>query len=225
MRIKQRIVELIRFRDMRNMKIIFSIYLGFILFSNNGLLAQMDSLYLLQDTIATKTKEKRAVIPKKSLKLSLIFPGTGQIYNGRWWKAPLVYGAVGGVIYAIDYNTRQYKRLQEALILKQQDEEHEFSGTSIDNVTSLRNIRDSFDKNRQLSYIGFVIVYALQAIEAFVDAHLQNFDTEEDIGFKIRPTFEIQPDLGAPVYGLGIQIPLHRSSPKGLNALPNFVSP
>ena len=140
-------------------------------------------------------------------------------------ESPLVYGAIGGVVYSIDYNTRQYKRLRDALVLKRMDEEHEFTGTSIDNVRSLQNLRDSFDKNRQLSYIGLVVVYALQAIEAFVDGHLQNFDTDEDISFKVRPTFEIQTDLGAPVYGLGLQIPLNKSKKTGLQPHPNFVMP
>jgi len=184
-----------------------------------------DSTVLVPPSKKIKDKKQRVVIPKRSLKLSLIFPGAGQIYNGRWWKAPLVYGALGGVIYAIDYNTGQYQRLRDALVLKRANETHEFSGTSIDNINSLQSLRDGFDKNRQLSYIGLVVVYALQAIEAFVDGHLQNFDTDEDISFRVKPILDFDPHLTTPVYGLGISVPIgkQKSTPRSIH--PHFTSP
>ena len=119
----------------------------------------------------------------------------------------MVYGAVGGVVYAIDYNTGQYRRLRNALNLKRDGKEHEFSNTGIDNEQSLRNLRDQFDKNRQLSYVGLVVVHALQAVEAFVDAHLQNFDSDEDLSLRIRPDFQVTP-FGQPSLGIGLRIPV-----------------
>ncbi len=129
--------------------------------------------------------------PKKALTLSLVLPGAGQVYNGRIWKLPLVYGAIGGMVYVIDFNQSRFKRLRTALELKRQNLPHEFSGTGIDNERSLLALRDSYDKNRQLSYFGLFVVYALQGVEAFVDAHLQGFEINEDLSLHIRP--QLQP--------------------------------
>ncbi|MFN5790825.1 MAG: DUF5683 domain-containing protein, partial [Bacteroidota bacterium] len=40
--------------------------------------------------------------------------------------------------------------------------------------------------NTQTSYIGVVVVYGIVAIEAFVDAHLQNFDISDDLSIKVK---------------------------------------
>ncbi|MCB0569724.1 MAG: hypothetical protein KDC66_08180 [Phaeodactylibacter sp.] len=151
--------------------------------------------------------------PKKAGILSLALPGAGQLYNKRWWKVPLVYGAIGGMVYTIDYNQSRYRRLRTALDLKRQGEEHEFSGTALDNTTTLRTLRDQYDKNTQLSYVGLFLVYTLQAMEAFVDAHLKTFDVEDDLGFNLKPQLDYVAPLGQPTLGLGLSIPLNKPTP------------
>lgn len=146
--------------------------------------------------------------PMKAGIMSLVLPGAGQAYNGRWWKVPLVYGALGGMVYAIVWNTEQYNRFETAYQLKLDDQPHEFSGTSFDNTRALRSIRDTYDKNRQLSYVGLVFVYLLNGIEAFVDAHLQNFDISEDLSLRVRPRIGIDAFSQQPVWGFGLRIPL-----------------
>ncbi len=146
--------------------------------------------------------------PKKALIWSLV-PGGGQIYNRRWWKLPFVYGAFVGIGYAIDYNQSRYRRLKTALDLKRNDEVHEFSGTTLDDVDRLRVLRDEYDKNTQLSYVGIVFVYALQTVEAFVDAHLRNFDMDENLGVRLKPYFDQEEVLGQPLYGISISIPIN----------------
>lgn len=147
--------------------------------------------------------------PKRAALFSLIIPGAGQLYNKRWWKVPLVYGALTGMVLVIDYNQSLYRRLRTALDLKRKGEEHEFSGTSIDNLSSLRSLRDSYDKNTQTAYVGMVLVYTLQAMEAFVDAHLKGFNVDDDLGLKVRPNIDIIAPTGQPVMGIGVSIPLH----------------
>ena len=160
-------------------------------------------------------KVNREIVPKKSLIYSLVLPGLGQVYNRRWWKVPLVFGAIGGMVYAIDYNSRTYRDLRDALNLKRIDQPHQYSGTSIDNVQSLENLRDRFDKNRQLSYIGLVVVYGLQAIEAFVDGHLINFDMEDDLAkLKIKPHLEMPNPIIGPYLSIQMTLPLHNTKPK-----------
>ena len=148
--------------------------------------------------------------PKKAALLSLILPGTGQLYNKRWWKAPLVYGAITGMVLVIDYNQSRYRRLRTALNLKRQDEPHEFSGTTLDNLNTLRTLRDNYDKNTQTAYVGLVLVYVLQAMEAFVDCHLKGFNVDDDLSLKVRPSLEVIGATGQPVMGVGVAIPLNR---------------
>ncbi len=155
--------------------------------------------------------------PKKAAILSLAIPGGGQIYNKRWWKLPLVYGAVVGMGFTIDYQQRNFRRLRDALELKRDSLPHEFSGTSIDNVRALRSLRDEFDKNTQLAYVGMFLVYTLQTLEAYVDAHLKGFDVNDDIGMELKPKLDLN-GLGAPTIGLGVTVPLNRRRPPPLPA-------
>ena len=147
--------------------------------------------------------------PKKAGLLSLIIPGGGQLYNKRWWKVPLVYGALTGMVLVIDYNQALYRRLRDALNLKRQNLDHEFTGTTLDNLSTLRSLRDKYDKNTQTAYVGLVLVYTLQAMEAFVDSHLKGFNVDDDLGLRLRPDVDFVAPLGQPVMGIGLTIPLN----------------
>lgn len=142
-------------------------------------------------------------IPRKTVTYSLIFPGLGQAYNRRWWKLPLVYGAVGGVIYAIDFNQSRYRQFRNALELELQGQPHQFSEFEID-ATTLRSLRDTYDRYTQLSYMGIILVYGVIAIESFVDAHLQNFDISEDLSLGIKPDFRLAPLFQTPTVGVSV---------------------
>lgn len=169
-----------------------------------------DSLFVVSDSLASAEKKNYNEgwpNPKKAA-LWAIIPGGGQIYNKRWWKLPLVYGAMGGLVYAISYNQGIYRRMRDALDLKRMDMEHEFTGTAIDNEQSLLSLRDQYDKNTQLSYIGLTFVYLLQSMEAYVDAHLRNFDIDEDLSMDLRlkPAVEMNAALGQPILGMGLKL-------------------
>ena len=170
---------------------------------------------LVADSLRAPKKEgffkKNYPDPLKAGLMSLVVPGSGQIYNKSWWKVPLVYGALGGMAYLIKYNNEQYHRLEDAYQASLRGEDHEFSGTAIDKPESLRNIRDSFDKNRQLSWVGFIAVYVLNGVEAFVNAHLKNFDIDDSLSFQVRPDVLVIPAGNGlqTTLGIGVSIPLN----------------
>ncbi len=144
--------------------------------------------------------------PKKAILLAIV-PGMGQIYNKKYWKLPLVYGALGGIIFAIKHNTTQYNRtvlsldIRNGVITGVQDP---FEGLNIpDNAVEAE--RNSFDKNRQVSWISLIGFYLISAGDAFVDAHLKDFNVDDDISF--HPIFETG-FMNQPVVGIGVQIPL-----------------
>lgn len=164
------------------------------------------------DPVVLDSLEQKArfiPVPRNALLWSFI-PGGGQAYNRRWWKLPLVYGAFVGLGYAIDYNQNLYRDLRDAYIASLNNEDHKFSGTNIDNPNALRNLRDSFDKNRQTAYVGVVILYALQSMEAYVDAHLRSFDINDDLSLKLKPALDVDGMTGQPVMGFGISIAIGR---------------
>lgn len=145
--------------------------------------------------------------PKKAAILSLALPGAGQAYNKRWWKLPIVYGAIGGMVYAIDFNQGLYRRFRDALVLELADQPHEFDGTGIDSANALRSLRDEYDRNTQLSYIGSVVLYGVIAIEAFVDAHLLDFDIDDDLSLRVQPTLQPLPaELGLGSAGVAVVV-------------------
>ena len=52
--------------------------------------------------------------PGKSMLMSLVVPGAGQIYNKSYLRVPFVWGAVGGMGYLVHYNTQKYNCLRDA---------------------------------------------------------------------------------------------------------------
>lgn len=140
--------------------------------------------------------------PKKALLLSVAFPGGGQIYNKGWWKLPFVWGGYVALIYSVDFNTRNYKLLRDAYIAELEGREHPFSGTRLQ-ANDLKRLRDQYDKNKQLSYIGIFALHLVQSAEAFVDAHLKTFDVSDDLSLKVKPSFQATAGA-APMPGIGL---------------------
>lgn len=169
-----------------------------------------------QATIDTNTtpdievvKEKKGSIfkgrPGKSLLLSLALPGAGQIYNKSYLRVPFVWGAVGGMGYVLVRNTQLYECRRDLYIAK-------LDGTPLElkhkvckqdeNLLSrspeiVRIARDNANSQRQLAIIGFTLVWLANGVDAFVDAHLKEFDIDEDLSIDFGPRMD--DDLYAPM--------------------------
>jgi hypothetical protein len=147
--------------------------------------------------------------PETALRRALMFPGLGQAYNRQFWKIPIVFAGVGAstglaVFYGRQHRlyTRafQYKGWQERVDRGEVDThpypefEDEYSrvvaeiggGRDIA-ASSLRPIRDKFRRNRDLSFFGVGLVYGLAALDAYISAHLLDFDVGEDLTVSVRP--------------------------------------
>lgn len=173
------------------------------------------------DTSFAKTetvlKQKKGSIfagrPGKAALYSLILPGTGQIYNKSYLRVPFVYGAVGFMGYILLDNTQSYQCFRDAYIaridgddLNLTDRCRSKGGSVIINgdASTLRLIRDQFDKNRQSAILGFAAVWLANSIDAFVNAHLKEFDVDDDLSsIRIKPMYE-QNMFGGPQMGIVI---------------------
>lgn len=168
---------------------------------------------LTSDTIIQQPKSKKLFFlpadlkPSKVAILSAIIPGLGQAYNRKYWKLPLVYGALGATVYFTAFNTREYRRFRDIYIKEIEGLPHEFSGKGI-SLATFKAQRDYYQKNKELSYLSVILVYSLNILDAFVDAHLMTFDVSEDLSMTIIPTTLPEPNLfstsSKPAIGLSI---------------------
>ena len=142
----------------------------------------------------------------KAVLYSAFFPGLGQIYNRKYWKLPLVYGSFIGCAYAINWNGNQYNGYKRAYIdfidgdpttnswedyrygaYRREDPENWTADMTRNFAGALQSSKDFHRRNRDLSYIVTVGVYALWIIDAYVDAQLFDFDVSPDLSMRIVP--------------------------------------
>lgn len=145
--------------------------------------------------------------PSKAAFYSAIFPGMGQIYNKKYWKAPIVWGALAIPTYYYQINNSDYKRYRTAYRLRKaglQDEFTDDSGVSSVSLETLETAQEQLKENRDFSLLSGVILYVLQIVEASVNAHLLQFNTDDNLSLK--PTFiPNQMKFDAPSVGLKIK--------------------
>lgn len=143
------------------------------------------------------TAKARQHSPKKAAIRSAILPGLGQIYNKKYWKLPIVYGALGTTGAVFVYNIKNYKDLKQAYIGKYNARVYGDSTEyyKIDprllplSEESLRFNRDEFRRNVDYSVLVFLLLWGLNVVDAAVDAHLKPFDVGPDLGLKIKPGY------------------------------------
>ena len=121
--------------------------------------------------------------PTKAGLYSAVFPGLGQYYNKKYWKIPIVWGAVGTGIGVTLYEQHQYKRYRDAFIAELNGQPHEFSGIKGVTATSLGNSQDSAKRYRDYAIAITGLVYILNIVDAVVDAHLYEGRHDPDLSF------------------------------------------
>lgn len=180
------------------------------LFSLN-LFSQKDSTKVKR----VKTKEKifvqegvyKPLAPSKAAFYSAIFPGMGQIYNRKYWKAPIVWGALAAPTYYYLANNSEYKRYRRAYKFRKTGFQDEFTddlGNVSVSLETLERAQEQLRENRDLSLMWGVILYVLQIVEASVNAHLLQFNTDDNLSLK--PTFVQDPLLfDAPKVGFTLK--------------------
>lgn len=148
-------------------------------------------LFLHQNTSAQSIDSVDIKDPSKAALYSAILPGSGQIYNQKYWKLPIIYGGIGAMTYFAIDNNKQLKRYRNAILLRTDGD-----ATTIDEFADkyqdqdLYTLKDFYRRNRDLSIIGGVAIYVLQIIDAYVDAHLLYFDVSDDLSLNIQPYTE-----------------------------------
>jgi hypothetical protein len=99
---------------------------------------------------------------------SAVLPGWGQFYNESYWKIPIIWGLSGWFIYMWDDRNDFYKFYRDQY-------NDSFNETSNGN-SQLKDLRDFYKDQRDLFAIYLGLTYFLNLIDAYVDAHLFDFD-------------------------------------------------
>lgn len=159
-------------------------------------------LFMTEEVIATAAVDSFMPDPVHTIWLGAVIPGYGQIMNRKYWKLPIVYGGFLGCFYAINWNSKQYISYKNAYLDITDDDATTNShleiippGFTMDSyggqsayTNLLKSAMDKSRYNRDLSIIVSVAYYGLTLIDAFVDAHLYDFDVSTDLSLKLRPT-------------------------------------
>ena len=135
--------------------------------------------------------------PKKATIMSAIVPGLGQIYNEKYWKTGVIYVSAGLLGYLYRLNTDSMDSYQQALDVRIDGDpnttDNKYPFFTDAKVTSER---DYYRNNRDRIIIGMVALYALQIIDANVDAHLKEFEINEDLVLNVDPGWSYMPGTG-----------------------------
>ncbi len=180
------------------------------------LLPALSKQLAAQDTIPDKVADSSIVKSKSTFHLfpeehspkaaglaSAIIPGLGQAYNKKYWKIPIIYAGLATAGYFIYYNYTIYSNFQEAYRLRGDgDTATNLSSFDVWYITGtetiyldgyessqLSELSNIYRRNGDLSVIISAGIYALNIIDAVVDAHLFEFDVSDDLSLHVQPFY------------------------------------
>mgnify|MGYP001178254763 CR=1 FL=1 len=140
----------------------------------------------------------KAHSPRKAAIRSALLPGLGQIYNKKYWKLPIVYGALGTCAGIFIYNLGNYKDTKFAYRVKYNMRVFRTDSASFVNIKdnlkplseeSLKFYRNQFRRDIDYSALVFILLWGLNVVDATVDAHLKSFDVSPDLSLRIKPGY------------------------------------
>lgn len=175
---------------------------------------------------SNKRDHKKPHSPHRATIMAMILPGSGQIYNGQWWKVPILYGGIGATVYGLSWNMKYYKKYRTAFVdytdyLNELEADPDtpypknaswdklmLPGKTAENYTSsmqkrlqeqLKTKKDNYKRNRDLLYIVSGAIYVIQIIDATVFAHFYDFEINDDLSMNVRPSTGFSPVSGGTV--------------------------
>ncbi|REC51206.1 MULTISPECIES: DUF5683 domain-containing protein [Chryseobacterium] len=150
------------------------------------------------------TKKTLKLNPTKAGLYSAVLPGLGQVYNKKYWKVPIVLGAVGAGVGIAVWNDNQYRKYREYYIAKLNGTPNEFVDTHpwLDKV-ALGNAQDRSKRQRDYAIAITGLIYILNIVDAVVDAHL--YEARHDPDLTLNPAMiQDQYGIAPPKTGLSL---------------------
>ncbi len=172
------------------------------------------------------SKQKKVLSPKKASIYAALFPGLGQVYNGKYWKLPIVYGGYAGLIYVLGWNNNNYNdyfesyktisKYQTVVQMSQADKDYlngifkipywnlNINPSRFETFkTQLNSGKDFYRRSRDMSIIMIAALHVLSIIDASVDANLFDFEINDDLSMRFNP-MPVTYGNGPQVIGLNV---------------------
>ena len=162
---------------------IFFISLFLLILGNSSVFSQKKTDTALKAKDTVKSNDIDPLTPAKAAFYSAILPGLGQAYNKKYWKIPIVYGAIGVSLYYYIDSNQKYNQYRDAY-------KRRLEGFTDDEFSYLDESRliagqKFYQRNRDLSALFVVGFYVLNIVDANVDAALIQFNVNENLS--VRP--------------------------------------
>ena len=182
------------------MKYFLFVFLFSVFFSGN-LFSSDNRVFKFTANSDSTVRKRKHVSPEDSVKrlinkeatraslMSMILPGLGQAYNGKYWKIPLIYAALGGIGYFFMEQNGKYQNAHNELIYRYTYPYPTFSYNSFTtlNTDQLNTEKLLYKKHRDFLIIGMGMVYLINIIDANVGAHMKTFDVSDKLSMTIAP--------------------------------------
>ena len=152
----------------------------------------LDKELVVIDELNIERKPIDPLRPAKAAFYSAILPGAGQAYNKKYWKIPIVWGAIGTGMYFYLRNDREFDRVRDAYKRRlagfTDDEFSNANGEPLISDDGLIRAQQQFRRNKEVALLVTIGLYALNIIDANVDAHLLQFNVDENL--TLRPHYQ-----------------------------------
>lgn len=152
------------------------------------------------DSIADVRAERDQRIHRTTLAAAVV-PGAGQLLNGKYWKAPIVWGGVWWTVSSIQFNAREFATFRDALVWETDDDPTTVNATGFTPV-ELNDRALFYRRQRDVSVLALLAVHALSILDANVDAHLMEFDVSDNL--KAAWDVDVVP-TGEAVWGVALR--------------------
>ena len=178
------------------------VFCSLMLFGQTRDKAPESTVVIGQDTAKAKGNSFLKVFrgnPGRAALYSAIIPSAGQIYNRKWWKVPIALSIDGILLYNLVYNSNEYSRYNkifETLVGGGMDPDWS-------SAAEVKLFRDKYRAQKELGALYFAIGHIVTIFDAYVDRHLIEFDTSEDVSLKYFPS---QNPFNTPTFGIAIAL-------------------
>tara|TARA_B110000003_G_scaffold178452_1_gene177875 strand:+ start:14351 stop:14929 length:579 start_codon:yes stop_codon:yes gene_type:complete len=166
---------------------------------------ETDTLIEQKETVNYKIDP---LAPARAAFYSAIIPGLGQAKNKKYWKIPIIYAALGTGLYFYTDNNKVYKRYRNAYKRRlagfNDDEFYGLGTTPILSNEALIRAQQTLRRNKELSLLITIGLYALNILEANVDAHLLQYNVDNNLA--IKPYLEFETPENSAQFGLTLNI-------------------
>lgn len=146
--------------------------------------------------------------PGMAMLKSAIIPGWAQLYNKKWWKVPLIYSGLSALTVTMVYNQRNYDRylnlyhyFQDPSKVTVRSKDYVYFEKLVKYNNTAASIADAVNSSQrdfQLGILGFVGLWGLQVVDAYIDAKFRHsFSVDNQLSFRISPDIMKQPVYSA----------------------------